>query len=151
MGGHIYVGKAHNDISLTTMGGNIKLESADASVKATTMAGDIDVSLAKSQSSRSHDISLSSNSGDIVLTVPKGYPMIVEVTLAYTDNSNGNFKISDNLDLEQTSTNAWDRLHGTPRKYLYAKGRTGNGQNHVIIKTVNGNVTIKEDTTAPLN
>ena len=85
------------------------------------MAGDIDVNLAKNQSPRAHDISLSSNSGAVILTVPKGYPMIVEVTLAYTDNSNGSFKISDNLDLEQTSSNAWDRLHGTPRKYLYAR------------------------------
>jgi hypothetical protein len=33
---------------------------------------------------------------------------------------------------------------GTPRKYLYARGHTGNGQNHVIIKTIDGNVTIKE-------
>jgi DUF4097 and DUF4098 domain-containing protein YvlB len=144
MGGNIHVGKAHSDISLTTMGGNIEIDSADASVKATTMAGNIDAILAKGQSSGSHDITLSSNSGEIILTVPKDYPMTVEVTLAYTNNSSGDYKITDNFGLEQNSSKEWDRLHGTPRKYLYAKGRTGNGQNHVTIKTINGDVIIKE-------
>jgi DUF4097 and DUF4098 domain-containing protein YvlB len=144
MGGNVHVGKAHNDISLTTMGGNIEIDSADASVKATTMAGNIDVILAKGQSSGSHDITLSSNSGEIILTVPRNYPMTVEVTLAYTKNSGGDYKITDDLGLEQSASKEWDQGHGTARKYLYAKGRTGNGQNHVTIKTINGNVIIKE-------
>jgi DUF4097 and DUF4098 domain-containing protein YvlB len=144
MGGNIHVGKVHNDISATTMGGSIEIESADASVKAVTMAGNIDAKVARGQSHGTHDITLSSNSGEIVLTVPKDYPMTVEVTLAYTDDSSGAYKINDNLGLDQSSSKEWDRLHGTPRKYLYAKGRTGSGQNHVTIKTINGNVTIKE-------
>ncbi len=109
------------------------------------MGGEIDASLAKSQAPGAHQITLTSQGGNIVLTVPKGYSMSIDVTLAYTDNSSKNYKIIDNVGLDQSSSKEWDRLHGTPRKYLYAKGRTGSGQNHVIIKTTNGNVTIKED------
>ena len=144
MGGKIHVGKAHNDITLTTMGGSIEVGSADASVTATTMGGDIDLILAKGQSAGSHDIVLDSKGGAISLTVPRNYPMTIQVVLAYTKNSAGNYKITEDLGLEQSSSKDWDQLHGTPRKYLYARGRTGNGQNHVTIKTINGNVTIKE-------
>lgn len=144
MGGNIHVGKVHNDITLATMGGSIEVESADASVKATTMAGDIDLILTKGQFAGSHEITLDSKSGRISLTVPKNYPMTIDVVLAYTENSGGGYKISDDLGLDQSSSKDWDKLHGTPRKYLYARGRTGNGQNHVTIKTINGNVTIKE-------
>lgn len=144
MGGNIHVGKAHNDITLTTMGGSIKVESADSSVNATTMGGDINLTLTKEQSAGSHAIILDSKSGAISLTVPRNYPMTIKVVLAYTKNSAGNYKITNDLGLEQSSSKDWDQLHGTPRKYLYARGRTGNGQNHVTIKTINGNVTIKE-------
>jgi DUF4097 and DUF4098 domain-containing protein YvlB len=144
MGGNIHVGKAHNDISLTTMGGDIEINSADASVEAETMSGNIDATLAKGQSPGTHHITLSTNSGEIILTVPKNYPMTIEVVLAYTNNTGGDYKITDTLGLEQSSSKVWDHTHGTPRKYLYAKGRTGNGQNHVTIKTINGDVVIKE-------
>jgi DUF4097 and DUF4098 domain-containing protein YvlB len=143
MGGNIHVGKVHNDISLTTMGGSISIDSADASVKATSMGGKIEATLVKGQTSGSHDITLSSMAGDIVLTVPKDYPMTIDVTLAYTKNSDKSYKIIDSLGLEQSGSKEWDNGHGTPRKYLYAKGQIGNGQNHVTIKTINGDVIIK--------
>jgi DUF4097 and DUF4098 domain-containing protein YvlB len=143
MGGNIHVGKVHNDISLTTMGGNISIDSADASVKATSMGGNIEATLVKDQSAGAHEITLSSMGGEIVLTLPKDYPMTIDVELAYTKNSDKSYKITDNLGLEQSASTDWNTSHGTPRKYLYAKGRIGNGRNHVTLKTVNGNIIIK--------
>jgi DUF4097 and DUF4098 domain-containing protein YvlB len=143
MGGNIHVGKVHNDISLTTMGGNISVDSADASVKATNMGGNIEATLVKDQSRGAHEITLSSLSGEIVLTLPKDYPMTINVELAYTKNSRKSYKITDSFGLEQSASKDWETWQGTPRKYLYAKGRIGNGQNHVTLKTVNGNIIIR--------
>jgi DUF4097 and DUF4098 domain-containing protein YvlB len=143
MGGNVLIGKAHNDITVTTMGGNIQIDSADASVEATTMGGNIEATLVKGQTPAGHDITLKSMGGEITLTVPKDFPMTVDITLAYTKNNANAYKITESLGLEQTGSKDWDSGHGTPRKYLYAKGRIGNGQNHITITTVNGNVTIK--------
>ncbi|HEY6273269.1 MAG TPA: hypothetical protein VIX19_14915 [Terriglobales bacterium] len=143
MGGNIHIGKVHNDVDLTTMGGNVEIDSADASVKATTMGGNIEATLVRGPSPAEHDITLSSLGGEIILTVPKDYPMTINVELAYTKSNDKSFKITDNLGLEQSASKEWDNWHGTARKYLYAKGRIGNGQNQVTIKTINGDVTIK--------
>jgi DUF4097 and DUF4098 domain-containing protein YvlB len=143
MGGSIHLGKVHSDVDLTTMGGNIEVDSADASVKATTMGGNIEATLVQGGSPARHDITLSSMGGEIILTVPKDYPMTINVELAYTKSNDKRFKITDNLGLEQSTSKEWDNWHGTARKYLYAKGRIGNGQNQVTIKTIDGDVTIK--------
>jgi hypothetical protein len=74
--------------------------------------------------------------------VPKDFPMTVEVTLAYTDNQESAFRVIDDLGLRQVKTDNWDKKHGTPRKYIYANGRVGSGQNRVVISTINGNVTL---------
>jgi len=34
---------------------------------------------------------------------------------------------------------------GSPRKYIYATGRVGNGQNHVEIDTINGDVILRQE------
>jgi DUF4097 and DUF4098 domain-containing protein YvlB len=143
MGGNIHVGKVHNDISITTMGGNITIDSADASLEATTMGGNIEATIVKNQSPGGHDITLKSMGGQIVLTIPKNFPMTVEVTLAYTKNNDKAYKITENLGLEESASTDWDNGHGSPRKYLYAKGRIGNGENRVTINTVNGDVIIR--------
>lgn len=143
MGGNISVDSAHASVKATTMGGNISVQSADASVEAKTMGGTIEATLVKGNSGAARNITLSSMSGEIILTVPKDYPMTVDVELAYTKGNENKYKITESLGLDQTASQDWDTWHGSPRKYLYAKGKTGNGQNHVTIKTVNGNIIIK--------
>jgi DUF4097 and DUF4098 domain-containing protein YvlB len=143
MGGNVHVGKVHNDISITTMGGNIDIDSADASVDAKTMGGNIEATLVKGDSGAAHSITLSSMGGEIILILPKDYPMTIDVELAYTKNQENKYKISESLGLDESAGTNWEYLHGSPRKYLYAKGKVGNGQNHVTIKTINGNIIIK--------
>ena len=141
MGGNIHIGRVDSFAKLKTMGGNIDVDAASGSVQATTMSGDI-VAHIVDGSTAARDINLSSNQGEIKLVVPKDFPMTVEVTLAYTDTQDAAYRVIDDLGLRQVKTDEWDKKHGTPRKYIYANGRTGSGANRVVISTINGNVTL---------
>jgi DUF4097 and DUF4098 domain-containing protein YvlB len=162
MGGNVHLGKVHKDISVSTMGGNITIDSADAYVKASTMGGNVSVGSAvavdastmggnveatvlKGDSNAVHNITLSSMGGEIIVTLPKDYPMTIDVQLAYTKSKEGQFKITENLGLEHGVSDDWSSWEGSARKKLYARGRIGDGRNHVTIKTINGNVIIKGD------
>ena len=141
MGGNIHIGRVDSFAKLKTMGGDIDVDAASGSVQARTMSGDI-VAHIVGDSAAARDINLSSNQGEVTLVVPKDFPMTVEVTLAYTDNQDSAFRVIDDLGLRQVKTDNWDKKHGTPRKYIYANGRVGSGQNRVVISTINGNVTL---------
>ena len=148
MGGNIRIDQASGKVDAVTMGGNITIDHADGAVKASTMGGDITVHLAAGGAGSStgpHDVELSSNGGTIDLVVEKNFPMDVEVTLAYTKNAKRTYHIDDNLGLTQTSGGDWDDSQGTPRKYIRAKGRVGSGTNRVSIKTIDGDVVIRQE------
>ena len=145
MGGNIDVGSADSTLNVQTMGGDIEVRSANGSVKAETMGGDVTVHVKDPVEAGSHDIRLSSMGGQIVLTVPKDFPMTVDVTLTYTKKNEGRYRITDNLGLTQTTSPDWDTHHGAPRKSIYAKGRIGDGRHHVTVKTINGDITVKSE------
>ena len=144
MGGSITVRRASASVDATTMGGEIIIDQAGGAVKANTMAGNVTVHLVGSSSGQ-RDVELSSNAGTILLTVPKDFPMEIQVTLAYTRNSNRSYRIIDGIGLSQRTSDDWDSSQGTPRKYIRAEGRVGSGQNHVAIKTINGDVILKQE------
>ncbi len=143
MGGNIEVDDADGPLHATTMGGNIDVDAAADSLYATTMSGDVTAHVFASSSSSSRDIKLYSLNGEISLIVPKDFPMTVDIELAYTKDHTDEFRIISDVGLDTTRTTEWERDHGTPRKYIYAKGRVGSGQNHVVIHTINGNVRLK--------
>ena len=143
MGGDVTVERVKSFAKVKTMGGNIHIRQADAAVDATTMAGNIDVEIT-GDSGAHHDIDLSSNQGNITLTVPKGFPMQVSVSLATTNNQSKTFRIIDNIGLTQQADSNWDSSKGTPRKYLRATGRTGSGLNRVTLSTINGDVILQQ-------
>lgn len=143
MGGNIEIERVNNFAKVKTMGGDIHIQQADAAVEATTMAGNIDVQITGNSDAR-HDIDLSSNQGNITLTVPKGFPMQVSVSLATTNNQSKAFRIIDNIGLTQQDDNTWDSSKGTPRKYLRATGRSGSGLNRVTLSTINGDVILQQ-------
>jgi hypothetical protein len=91
------------------------------------------------------DIHLSSNGGTITLTVPKDFPMDVRIKLAYTKTANRSFEIIQHAGLSQRESAEWDTSEGTPRKYIYAEGSVGSGLNHVEIRTINGDVILKQE------
>ena len=144
MGGNININHAEAPVDATTMGGNISIKGANGSVQATTMAGDITVHLVGSSSAQ-RDVHLSSNSGTIKLIVPKDFPMDLRIKLAYTQNADETYDIIEHLGLTHRQSAGWDTSQGTPRKYIYAEGRVGSGQNHVEINTINGDVILKQE------
>jgi len=144
MGGGISIDQATGSVDATTMGGGISIGQANGAVKATTMGGDIQVRMVGTSSER-RDVELTSQGGTVTLTVPKDFPMDVRITLAHTKSANRTFEIIDHADLEQQETPDWDFSQGTPRKYIRAQGRVGNGLNHVTINTVNGDVILKQE------
>jgi len=88
------------------------------------------------------DVTLQSMSGDITLTVPRGFGMQLDLEIAYTRESGRGYRIVSDLDLTRSSTDEWDHEHGSPRKYLRAEGSVAGGKNRVTIKTVNGDIKI---------
>jgi DUF4097 and DUF4098 domain-containing protein YvlB len=144
MGGNITVEHAGGSVDAQTMGGEIRINSAFGPIKASTMGGGITAHVVGSSKER-RDIELSSKSGVIALTVPKDFPMEIRVTLAYTKNSSQDFRISEHLGLTQKVSPDWESNFGTPRKFIRATGRVGNGQNRVTIDTINGDVIIRQE------
>jgi DUF4097 and DUF4098 domain-containing protein YvlB len=144
MGGNVTVNYASASVKTTTMGGEIQIKRAAGSVLASSLGGDVTAHLEDS-SSAPRTVELTSKGGTITLFVPQDFPMEIHVTLAYTDKANRSYHIIDEVGLTQHSTSEWDSSQGSPRKYIYGDGRIGNGQNHVVIKTVNGDVLIKRE------
>ena len=144
MGGGIDIDHSTGTVDASTMGGGITIDTANGPIKATTMGGDIKVRETGS-SNAERDIELSSKGGTIELTVPKDFPMDVRIMLAYT-------KIRSRLPHYPACRPGGARdpatgIHsdGTPRKYIRAAGRVGNGLNHVTIKTINGDVILRQE------
>ena len=144
MGGNITVERADGSVDAGTMGGEIRLNSAFGPIKASTMGGSITVRVLGASNQR-RDIQLSSKGGTIRLTVPKDFPMDIRVTLAFTRNSKQDFRIDEHLGLTQKESSDWEDGFGTPRKFIRAAGRVGDGQNHVTIDTVNGDVILHQE------
>jgi putative adhesin len=138
MGGDIHIKDAQRFVRATTMGGDVTIDRADGSVQATTMGGNVEATVVGSGG----DVELRSMSGDITLTVPRGFGMDLDLEIAFTRDSDRNYRIESDLDLERKTTDDWDYGHGSPRKYLRAEGKAGSGKNRVTIKTVNGNIKI---------
>jgi DUF4097 and DUF4098 domain-containing protein YvlB len=144
MGGSIAIDHATGAVDVKTMGGAIDISHADGSIKATTMGGDVTVRMVGTSASQ-RNVDLNSNHGTITLTVPKDFPMDVQITLAYTKNSGKSYEIVQHAGLEERESPDWDDSLGSPRKYIRAAGHVGSGLNHVTIKTINGDVILKQE------
>ncbi|MGH9867928.1 MAG: DUF4097 family beta strand repeat-containing protein [Candidatus Polarisedimenticolia bacterium] len=140
MGGDIRVKKAERFVRAKTMGGDIHIDAVDGWLKALTMGGDIEASVI----GNGGNVTLTSMSGDITLYVPAGFGMNLDLEIAFTRNSTQDYRITAPGRLPATTTKEWDREHGTPRKYIRTSGDVNGGGNTVKIRTINGNVTVRE-------
>lgn len=143
LGGGIDIDHATGSVDATTMGGGITIGTAEGPVKATSMGGGITVREVGT-SSQQRDIHLVSKGGTVELTVPKGFPMDVKITLAYT-RTDRQYHIVQNAGLDVHESSEWDHSEGTPRKYIRAGGIVGSGLNRVTIETVNGDVILNQE------
>jgi len=144
MGGEIAIDHAKCSVDAMTMGGGINIGHVEGAVKAKTMGGDITARMVATSTER-RDVELTSLGGSVTLTVPKDFPMDVRITLAYTKNAPRTYEIVDHVGLEQRETTDWDSSFGSPRKYIRAQGRVGNGLNRVTINVTNGDVILKQE------
>lgn len=144
MGGDIIINSAARFIKAKTMGGNIHIGAIDGWVRATTMGGSVAVTMTGDPAQGQRDVTLSSNGGDITLTVPAGLSMDLDVEIAYTSNRKRDYQIISDFDIQRSETGDWDDSQGTPRKYIYGKGSIAGGKNRVTIRTINGDVYLKK-------
>lgn len=144
MGGDIEVHSASQYVQAETMGGDINIDAVDGWIRAKTMGGDVSANMVGDASKEKRDVEITSNSGDITLTVPENLPMKFDIELAYTRNRQGDYKIISDFAIDQKESTEWDDYDGTPRKYINGTGSVNGGSNTIKIRTVNGDVRIKK-------
>jgi DUF4097 and DUF4098 domain-containing protein YvlB len=141
MGGDINIKNARRFVRAKTMGGDIEIGSVDGWVQATTMGGSIGATV----TGAGGDVTLTSMGGNIVLHVPKGFGMTLDLEIAHTKNSHSEYEITAPGALPAVVSPDWDTDHGTPRKYIRKSGAVNGGGHTVTVKTVNGNITVAEN------
>ncbi|HJQ98083.1 MAG TPA: DUF4097 family beta strand repeat-containing protein [Candidatus Polarisedimenticolaceae bacterium] len=140
MGGDITVKSAKRFVRAKTMGGDIEIDSVDGWVQATTMGGDLDVSVIGGGG----DVSLTSMSGNVVLNVPRGFGMELDLEIAFTKNSRKEYTLTAPGAGSPSVSPDWDYDKGSPRKYIRKSGAVNGGGHKVTVRTINGNVTVRE-------
>src|SRR5262245_6260421 len=129
MGGDITVKNARRFVRAKTMGGDIAIGSVDGWVQATTMGGNLDVTV----TGGGGDVTLTSMSGTVVLRVPPGFGMNLELEIAFTKNSRKEYTIAAPGSGSPTTTPDWDYDQGTPRKYIRKTAAVNGGGHKVIV------------------
>jgi DUF4097 and DUF4098 domain-containing protein YvlB len=160
-GGDVEVQRAPNGTDVNTRKGNIHIKSADRYVKAQTTRGDITigtidgwvqaatgrgdvrVQMVSNPDDEGRDVEISSLDGNITLIVPRQFSMDIDITIAYTQTSRRSYKVASDFKLTQSETRDWINTDGTPTRFIRASGSHAGGRNRIIIKTVNGDVTLK--------
>jgi len=107
------------------------------------MAGDVAVRMVGNPDQGRRDVTITSYSGDVTLTVPAGLSMEFDIELAETKNSDRSYRIISDFEVQQRESDRWDQDNGTPRKYIYGTGSVAGGRNKIKIRTINGNVYLK--------
>jgi hypothetical protein len=143
MGGNIHIKAAKVFIKAKTMGGNIDVDQIDGWIEATTMGGNINVTMTGNPDKGKRDVTLSTMGGNITLFVPKGLSMGIKLELAYTKRTRTKPRIISNIDINQKESD-WIQQKGNFKKYIYGTAKTKDGKHSINIKTINGNITIKE-------
>lgn len=143
MGGNVHVGKARRYVKAKTMGGRIDIDAVDGWVEATTMGGHVAVTMVGNPAQGDRHVEIDSKGGDIDLTVPPGLEMDIDVQIAFTRDSRRQYSIRSDFPIQTTTSPEWETSHGTPRRIIQGRGRTGSGKHKVVIRTINGDVKIR--------
>jgi hypothetical protein len=137
-GGDVQVGRSEGQVRVTTGGGNITLGPVHGSVDATTGAGTVTVTVTDPAGS----IDIGTGNGAAIIELPAGYNGQFELETAYT-RTHGRTRIESDWDLTRSETDEWDSSGGTPRKYVRAVGKAGNGPGLIKVRITNGDITIR--------
>ena len=143
-GGPIRVGASSGLVSASTGGGDITIAPAAGSVRAGTGAGDVEVEIVD-EDGEAHVVDIRSGSGSATITLPRNFTGRFDLETAYTRSYGGPTRIEAPWTLERESTEDWDSSEGSPRKYVRARGRIGDGDGLIRVRIVNGNITIRRE------
>jgi hypothetical protein len=80
----------------------------------------------------------------VELVLPRDANVTLDLETSYTKNFHRKATIKSDLPLDVTETHDWDDSHGTPRKYVRVKQTIGKGGPVIRIRTVNGDIRIKQ-------
>jgi beta-lactamase regulating signal transducer with metallopeptidase domain/DUF4097 and DUF4098 domain-containing protein YvlB len=141
-GGQVTIGPSGKDVAVSTGGGSIMIGPATGSVSATTGAGDVRVVVAKGGGAE-REFTLSSGKGAITIELTRGVGVDLDLETAYTDGFGRKTSIRSDVPVDIHATSNWDDSHGTPRKYLRARAKSGDGKVRVNVRTVNGDIVLK--------
>ncbi len=146
MGGAIKVNKVHKFLKAETMGGDITVRELDGWIKAKTMGGDVYVKMVGDADKGERDVNLSSMSGDVELYVPKGMSMRFDLEIVYDEDDDGDYDIISDLPIkkEVEESRGGRSSHWDDSLTMYGSGEVNGGKNLVRIKTINGDIIIKE-------
>jgi DUF4097 and DUF4098 domain-containing protein YvlB len=144
MGGDIYLSSAVRYVKAKTGGGNIHINAIDGWVHATTMFGNIAVTMIGDPEKRNRDVILTSNGGDISLTLPPRISMTAYISLAHTINNRNRYAITSDFELAQEGPGELVYHDGTPRRYTIGSGSIAGGKHRITVKTINGNIFLKK-------
>lgn len=144
MGGDISIGGAGEFVKAKTMGGDITVDEIDGWVKAETMGGDVTVTMIGDPAEGKRDVEIKSMGGDIELTVPKGLSMEFDIEIQYTKNCKKKPAIKTDLPISVDEDEKWKSHWGQKRKTIYGTGSVNGGEHLVKIRTINGDVIIRE-------
>jgi DUF4097 and DUF4098 domain-containing protein YvlB len=162
-GGPINVADARNGARLSTGGGAIRVRSAAGRVEATTGAGAVQVdaldgeavvrtgagsvtlTLVGDTRRGEHDVDIRSGTGAVTLTIPAGMGATFDVETGYTRAHGRAVRIETDLPLRRSESATFESIaRGTARKHVRASGIVGDGRHRIVIRTVNGDVRIRQ-------
>ena len=146
MGGKIRIKSAAQHVKAVTMGGGIEIDELDGSVEATTMGGDIEVGMIGDAAKGDRSVNLKSHGGDVMLVVPPGLSMELDLEIAYTKDSRKSYQIISDFPFTLKETADWTRegRGGDLSKFIYGTGAIAGGKHRIRIETTNGNIILKK-------
>ena len=123
--GRVTIDDAHGPVDATTGNGDVRVSTSNGPVTASSGNGDIDVSMARVE--RAAEMSFSTGSGRISLTVPGDFG-------AELEGSTGNGEISSELPMRVEGRIDPHRIRGT----------LGGGGERLSLRSGNGDITIRK-------
>jgi DUF4097 and DUF4098 domain-containing protein YvlB len=141
-GGHIFVDESNKVVVASTGGGDVELRRSAGDATASTGAGNVTISVVNADGAE-HNINVCDGHGRVILELPAHLDATFELETAYTDGFGRRTNIESDFSLEQSETAEWDDRHGTPRKFVRAVGKSGNGAGLIRVNTVNGDIVVR--------
>jgi beta-lactamase regulating signal transducer with metallopeptidase domain/DUF4097 and DUF4098 domain-containing protein YvlB len=138
-GGSITIQSSGGDVKATTGGGDVTVNAASGAQDLTTGAGDVTVRVEPGK-----PVTVTSGNGTVTLIVPRNLSADLDLETAFTNNYGRATRIRGDLDVKTTTTPDWDSSEGTPRRYVRVRQSVGGGGPKVKVRTVNGDIIIKE-------